>query len=369
MSGPDEARGGETLTRQIAGELDRPPAAAGTAPLAVLFGLAGTELSDDERSFFRSADPLGFNLFKRNCDTPDQVRALVDDLRASVGRSNAPVLIDQEGGRVARLKPPHWRHPPATAAFGDLARRDQAAAEEAVAINYRLIAAELFDLGITINAAPVLDLRRKETTDAIGNRAFCSDPATVAALGLAACGGLMAGGVTPIIKHMPGHGRATTDSHLELPTVEADRRTLMRTDFLPFTALAGMPWGMTAHILYPALDPDLPATHSPAVIETVIRGEIGFSGFLASDDICMEALEGDIGARAARALAAGCDVVLHGDGNLAAMEQVAAGARSLDEMAVQRLLRSEAMRRAPDIPDDIDVKEMVAKLDGLLAPA
>ncbi len=346
---------------------DGPQTSFGGAPLAAIFGLAGTELGDDERSFFRSADPLGFNLFGRNCDTPDQVRALVDDLRSCVGRSDAPVMIDQEGGRVARLKPPHWRHLQAAASFGDLARRDQAAAEEAVAINFRLIAAELFDLGITVNAAPVLDLRRGETTDAIGDRAFCGDPATVAALGLAACGGLIAGGVTPIIKHMPGHGRATSDSHFELPTVEADRRTLMRTDFLPFTALAGMPWGMTAHILYPAFDADLPATHSPTVIETVIRGELGFSGFLASDDICMEALEGDIGARAARALAAGCDVVLHGDGVLSKMEQVAAGVRPLDDMAVQRLLRSEAMRRAPDIPDEIDVKEMAAKLDKLLA--
>lgn len=364
MSNPDEP-GAATGPQVHNGQ----QTARGDVPLAVIFGLTGTELRDDERSFFRSANPLGFNLFKRNCDTPDQVRALVDELRACIGRSDAPVLIDQEGGRVARLKPPHWRQLQASAAFGEMARRDQAAAEEAVAINYRLIAAELFDLGITVNAAPVLDLRRPETTDAIGDRAFSGDPATVAALGLAACGGLMAGGVTPIMKHMPGHGRATTDSHLELPRVDADRQTLMRTDFLPFTALAGMPWGMTAHILYPALDPELPATLSPTVIETVIRGELGFTGFLVSDDICMEALEGDFGSRTARALAAGCDLVLHGDGVMAAMEQVAAGARPLDEKAVARLLRSEAMRRAPDIPDEIDVAELTAKLDGLLMPA
>jgi len=177
----------------------------------------------------------------------------------------------------------------------------------------------------------------------------------------------LAGGVTPIIKHMPGHGRATVDSHLALPKVVVDRYTLEGTDFLPFTALNRMSWGMTAHILYTAFDADFPVTHSPTVIESVIRGTLGFSGFLASDDICMEALEGDIGARAARALAAGCDVVLHGNGNLAAMEQVAAGTRSLDGVAMKRLQRSEATRRLPDISDDVDVNEMMAKLDGFLA--
>lgn len=344
-----------------------PDVSFGKAPLAAIFGVAGTELNKDERSFFRSANPLGFNLFKRNCVTPDQVRALVGELRACVGRSDAPVLIDQEGGRVARLNPPYWRPLPAAAAFGDLARSDQAAAEEAVNINYRLIASELFNLGITVNAAPVLDLRRPETTGAIGDRAFSDDPAIVAALGLAACRGLLAGGVIPIIKHMPGHGRATVDSHLELPKVVVDRLTLLATDFLPFTALDTMSWGMTAHILYTAFDADFPATHSPTVIESVIRGRLGFSGFLASDDICMEALKGDISVRAARALAAGCDVVLHGNGNLVAMEQVAAGARSLDEVALKRLQRSEVMRRMSDSPDDIDENEMLAKLDSLLA--
>ncbi len=369
MSSPDEARAGETLARPVPGEQDRAPTVARVAPLAAIFGLAGTALTAAERGFFEAANPLGFNLFKRNCEAPDQVRALVAELRASVGRSDAPVLIDQEGGRVVRLKPPHWRLPPATATFGELAQRDQSAAEEAVAINYRLIAAELHDLGITVNCAPVLDLLRPETTEAIGDRAFSGDPATVAALGLAACGGLLAGGVLPVLKHMPGHGRATSDSHLELPRVEADRRALAGTDFLPFTALAGMPWGMTAHILFPALDPEAPATHSATVIETVIRGELGFSGFLVSDDLCMEALEGDMGQRAARALTAGCDAVLHGHGDLPGMEQVAAAAGPLSEAAGVRLLRAEAMRQAPDIPDEIDATEMAATLADLLAQA
>jgi len=270
----------------------------------------GPRLTAEERSLFRNLDPLGFILFARHVQDPDQVAALVSELRESVGRMDAPVLIDQEGGRVCRLRPPHWRAAPPAAVFAALAVRDGQAARRATWLNSRLLAAELGDLGVSVDCLPVLDLRLEGAHDIIGDRSYGADPALVADLGRAAAEGLIAGGVQPIIKHIPGHGRAMQDSHLALPVVDADHDTLTATDFAPFRAMNDMPLAMTAHITYTALDPDRPATLSPSVIGDIIRGEIGFGGVLISDDITMKALSGSLAGLARDSLAAGCDVAL-----------------------------------------------------------
>lgn len=295
-------------------------------PLAAIFGLAGPRLTDDERAFFADADPYGFILFGRNVETPEQVRALVADLRDCLGRE-APVLIDQEGGRVRRLKPPYWRDAPSMAPFVALHERDPAAASTAVRLNACLLAAELADLGIDVDCYPLADVPVAGAHDIIGDRAFGSDPHVVSMLCSHAISGLLAGGVLPVVKHIPGHGRAFADSHLDLPTVDADRATLEATDFVPFKALAQAPYGMTAHIVYTALDPDRPATTSPTVIRKVVRGELGFEGLLMTDDLSMKALTGDFATRAAESLAAGCDLVLHCNGDMDEMTAVARGCR------------------------------------------
>ncbi len=320
----------------------------------MVFGCAGQHLGADERRFFREADPLGFILFERNCATPDQVRALVSELRDAVGRADAPVLIDQEGGRVARLRPPRWRPAPAAARFARLAETEPARAADAARINARLMAAEMAALGITVDCAPVIDVPQPGAHDVIGDRAHGADPETVTRLGRAVAEGLLAGRVSPVIKHVPGHGRAHADSHSELPVVKASRAELAAVDFAPFRALADMPWAMTAHVLYTALDAVEPATTSTRIVEDVVRGEIGFDGVLVSDDLDMEALDGPVGRRAAKALAAGCDVVLHCSGALGGMEAVAAAARPLTENAVARLSRAESMRQARAEPADED---------------
>ncbi len=317
-------------------------------------------LSADERAFFRDADPLGFILFARNCERPDQIRALVQALRDAVGRADAPVLIDQEGGRVARLTPPHWRRYPAAARIAALGG---AAAEEAAFLSARLIAADLAALGITVDCLPVLDIPVAGADAVIGDRAYGSDPGSVARLGGAACQGLLAGGVLPVIKHIPGHGRATVDSHAALPTVTVDRATLEASDFAPFRALAGMPWAMTAHIVYTALDAAAPATLSRKVIDEVIRASIGFDGVLVSDDLSMKALGGSLGERAARALAAGCDLVLHCNGERREMEAVAAATAPLSAAARRRLQRAESQRRAPQ---PLDRAAAETRLDALM---
>jgi len=328
-------------------------------PRAAVFGCAGKTLSADERAFFREADPLGFILFARNCEAPDQIRALVRALRDAVGRADAPVLIDQEGGRVQRLTPPHWRRYPAAATLAALG----AAAEEAVSLAARLIADDLSTLGITVDCLPVLDIPVRGADAVIGDRAYGHEPGIVARLGVAACRGLLAGGVLPVIKHIPGHGRATVDSHAALPTVTVDRATLEASDFAPFRALAGMPWAMTAHIVYTALDPAAPATLSPKVIGEAIRSSIGFDGVLVSDDLSMKALGGDFRERAARALAAGCDLVLHCNGDRKEMAAVAAGSASLTPAAHRRIARAEAQRQAVQ---PFDRRAAEARLDALL---
>jgi beta-N-acetylhexosaminidase len=315
----------------------------------------------EERVFFRDADPLGFILFQRNCVEPGQVHSLVGTLRETVGRSDAPVLIDQEGGRVARLKPPHWPAYPAPAAIAALGG---AAAREAAWAGARLIADDLARLGITVDCVPVLDLPVAGADPVIGDRAWGRAPDGVAVLGRAVCEGMLAGGILPVIKHMPGHGRATVDSHHALPAVDAERATLETSDFAPFRALADMPWAMTAHIVYAALDGEQPATLSPRVIDEVIRRDIGFAGVLISDDLSMQALGGSLGERCAAALAAGCDLALHCNGNMDEMVAVANACRPLTAATRRRLDRAEAMRR---IPAPLDRAALETRFRALMA--
>jgi beta-N-acetylhexosaminidase len=330
---------------------------------AAIFGCAGLTLGLEERAFFNQVDPAGFILFKRNCDTPDQVRALVADLRTAVDRPEAPVLIDQEGGRVQRLRPPHWRAAPPARRFAGLYRLDAAAGLRAAWINARLIAAELMDLGIDVDCAPVLDNPVPGAHDVIGDRALGQDVATIAALGRAVMDGLLAGGVLPVIKHLPGHGRAEVDSHLHLPVVDASDAELRAEDLPPFRALAAAPFAMTAHVIYRAWDAEQVATWSPGIIERVIRGDIGFGGCLLSDDLSMQALDGALGERARRALAAGCDLALHCNGDLAEMRDVAAAAGSISGASAARFTAALARRTKPQ---PIDQAALLAELDGLL---
>jgi beta-N-acetylhexosaminidase len=311
-------------------------------PRAVILGCSGESLNASEQDFFSAADPVGFILFRRNCRSPDQVRDLVTALRQSVRRDNAPVLIDQEGGRVSRLRPPHWRPYPSAARLASL---PDPLAERAARLAARLIADDLGHLGITVNCLPVLDLVVAGADPVIGDRAYASDPGRVARLGRAVCEGLLTGAVLPVIKHIPGHGRARVDSHDACPLVDTDHGELSRADFAPFHALATMPWAMTAHIVYAAIDAAAPATLSRRVVADVIRGEIGFDGVLISDDLSMRALGGRIGDRARAALAAGCDLALHCNGVLDEMEEVIVAAGPISSRTAERLERAEAMRR------------------------
>ncbi len=319
-------------------------------PKAVIFGCAGLELAPSERDFFRDANPLGFILFARNIDTPEQARRLVEALRSSVARADAPVLIDQEGGRVARLKPPHWRKAPPAKALGDLYRRDPERGLLATRLNSRLLAVDVASIGCDVDCLPVLDLAHPETHTVIGDRAYAAQPEAVAALGRAAAEGLMAEGVTPVIKHMPGHGRATVDSHYALPRVTATRQVLERTDFLPFKLLADLPWAMTGHLLFDAVDRRAAITVSPEGLHKVIRGHIGFDGMLLSDDLSMQALGGSLGDRADRALAAGCDLALHCGGEMPEMVEVAGRVGPMSDDASRRFStgrRTVARHRQP----------------------
>jgi len=318
-------------------------------PRALVLGCAGERLTAEECRLFANVDPVGFVLFRRNCKEPDQVRALVAEMRDAVGRADAPVLIDQEGGRVARLQPPHWRKYPAAAQIGAL---PDPLSEEAARLGARLIADDLATLGIDVDALPVLDLPAAGADPVIGDRAYDSDPARVARLGRAACEGLLQGGVLPIIKHIPGHGRSQVDSHRDLPRVEASRDELAKTDFAQFLTLGAMPWAMTAHIVYTAIDANMPATFSAAIIDGIIRRHIGFDGILISDDISMGALQGSLAERTRRALAAGCDLALHCNGVLTEMEEVADAAAPLTAEAQARLARDEALRRHSMQPFD-----------------
>jgi beta-N-acetylhexosaminidase len=324
---------------------------------ACILGCSGPVLTADERAFFAEARPWGFILFGRNVETPEQVRRLVDDLRESVGRA-APVLIDQEGGRVQRLRPPHWRRYPPGRAYGRLPAHQR---RETVRLGARLLAHDLSGLGIDVDCLPVLDVPGPDGHEVIGDRAYAETPDEVAVLGRAAAEGLIAGGVLPVIKHIPGHGRALADSHQQLPVVLARREDLEARDFAPFKALSDMPLAMTAHVVYAAIDPERPATLSNTVIDEVVRGAIAFDGLLMTDDLSMQALTGRFRERAEAALAAGCDVVLHCNGEMDEMLAVAAGVGLLQGRAAERA--AAALGRLASAPEPFDAAEAHTRFD------
>ncbi len=319
-------------------------------PKAFISGCAGLALSDEERAFLRREDPWGLILFKRNISDREQVRELTRSFRECVDRADAPVLIDQEGGRVQRMAPPNWRSYPAAAAIE--AGLDPSRAEAAAGLVARLIAHDLIEVGITIDCAPVLDVAGEGMHAAIGARSFSSRPERVAAMGRAVANGLLAGGIAPVIKHMPGHGRARVDSHHELPVVDAARADLAQ-DFAPFVALKDLPMAMSAHLLYTAIDPRRPATASPIVVKEIMRGEIAFDGLIMSDDLSMKALAGSFEERAAAVIEAGLDIVLHCNGNLEEGRAVASATPVLAGASLSRAKAAEATIKAPQ-PFDVE---------------
>lgn len=320
---------------------------------ACILGCSGPMLTPAEKAFFADARPWGFILFARNIETPEQVRALTAALREAVGRDEAPILVDQEGGRVQRLRPPHWPAYPPARAYSTLGR------PEIARLGARLMAHDLAAVGIDADCLPVLDVPALDGHEVIGDRAYAETPDAVAILGRAAAEGLIAGGVLPVVKHIPGHGRARADSHQALPVVEAPWDELDGWDFAPFRALSDMPMAMTAHVVYPTIDPRRPATLSPTVIRSAVRQAIGFDGLLMSDDISMGALSGGFRERAETARAAGCDVVLHCNGDMDEMQAVATGAGVLSGQA-QRRARA-ALARRPRTPEPFDVTEARAR--------
>ena len=323
----------------------RPGPRRGGPPRAAVISLAGLELAEAERDLLARAPPAGIILFARNCRDRRQIAALVAAARAAAGDPLLPFLIDQEGGRVRRLRPPEWRELPAMSRIGGLAEGNMGAAEQSAWLAGRLIAHDLAELGVGIACAPVLDVRREGTTEAIGDRAFGADPLLVAWCGRALARGLLAGGVLPVMKHIPGHGAARLDSHIGLPVVGLDLEELTRVDFAPFRALRDLPLAMTAHVVYSAIDPAHPATLSPRVIGEVIRGDIGFKGLLFSDDIGMGALSGPLPERAAGCIAAGCDVALYCSGDAGEAECVL---QAVPELAPERY---ELLRALPQDPE------------------
>ncbi len=331
---------------------------------AAVYGCQGMELLADERAFFRAARPFGFILFARNCSDRQQLSALCNSLRESVGDEAAPIFIDQEGGRVARLRPPHWRARPAAARIGELFAADAAGGREAAYLTARLIAHDLHEVGISVDCAPVLDVPVAGAHDVIGDRAYARDPAAVIELGRAAIEGFLDGGVLPVIKHIPGHGRAVADSHQELPHVTATLEELSATDFVTFRSLNGAPIAMTAHVVYDCVDGQRPATTSPKIIRDVIRGEIGFEGLLVSDDLSMNALDGPLSVRARDAQFAGCDVVIHCNGRMDEMKDVASEAKPLGGLALHRA--EAALAHLREAPAAIDVEAAEARLSELL---
>ena len=317
-------------------------------PRAVIFGCQSIRLSDVEKDFFQRTNPLGFILFARNCETPDQIQQLVHDMRKAVDRPDAPVLIDQEGGRVARLKGSFWRAAPSLRTFGLMAEEDAEEASWCTRANAWLMGKELQALGISVNCAPVVDVLHETTHAIIGDRAFGNNPELVATLALQAIKGFQEANIVPVIKHIPGHGRATVDSHESLPVIEASLEELYETDFKAFQQVCRyfqrqtdkMPWAMTAHVIYKSVDAIAPATQSVALIDRVIREYIGFSGFLLSDCLTMKALKGNLGLRAKKSLEAGCDAVLHCSGVLEEMIDVITETAPLKDESLHRLKRS-----------------------------
>jgi beta-N-acetylhexosaminidase len=311
-----------------------------TLSKAVIFGCNGASLMPDEFVFFSKIRPIGFILFSRNCIDPEQLKKLIKDLRKSINNDHAPILIDQEGGRVVRLLKPHWREPPAATLFADLAIKNIDLACEALNLNMRLVGQELRSLGVNVNCLPVLDIPFDGADPIISDRAFGVDPEMISILGRVACDALLMEGVLPVIKHIPGHGRANVDSHKALPTVRTDWAELSKIDFSPFKLLADMPIAMTAHVIYSAIDPKNPATTSRKVILDIIRKEIGFNGLLISDDLSMEALDGDFSYRTQAALAAGCDLILHCNGDMSEMREISNVVSDLSVKSADRLERA-----------------------------
>ena len=333
---------------------------------AFISGCAGQALTSDERVFFSDTRPWGLILFARNCASTAQIQDLVGAFRAAVENDDAPVLIDQEGGRVRRLKPPLVDDYPAGAVYGRIFARNAERARRAAWLSGRLMGADLHDLGVTVDCLPIVDVPAAGSSDVIGDRAYGSDVETVCDIALAQTEGLMAAGVLPVLKHIPGHGRALVDSHLELPVVEADAATLDAIDFEPFRRLANLPLAMTAHVVYTALDPDACATQSRPVIRDVIRGKIGFHGCLMSDDVSMKALGDTMIRRVEKLFAAGCDLALHCNGDFAEMRDVAKASPVLSGDAK---IRADAACRARTLPDAMDRRELRAEYEALIAMA
>ncbi len=332
---------------------------------AFIAGCAGPVLTAGEQAFFRESRPWGFILFRRNIESPEQVRRLTDALRDCLGRDDTPILIDQEGGRVQRLAPPHWPKYPAGAAFARARLNDPLHLREMVRLSAMLMARDLTALGINVDCLPVLDVPVSGAHDVIGDRAYGQDAAQVAVLGRAAAEGLLAAGVLPVMKHVPGHGRAGADSHLALPVVKASRRQLAGQDFLPFRINADLPAAMTAHVVYTAIDPEQPATTSRKVVRSIIRRQIGFDGLLMTDDLSMKALSGSFRAKTEAALAAGCDIALHCNGVMEEMSAVAEGAPILSGKAKRRA--EAALGRLKHVPEPFDPVDARARLDAMLA--
>jgi beta-N-acetylhexosaminidase len=330
---------------------------------AFITGVSGPELNAEEREFIRAQRPWGFILFKRNIETPGQVAHLIAEMRNELARPDAPVLIDQEGGRVQRLGPPHWPIYPAGAVFGRLYDLDPALGLTAARLSARLIAADLSDLGASVDCLPLADVPVPGADTVIGDRAYGTEPGKVAAIARAVTEGLEEGGILPVLKHIPGHGRATADTHFRLPVVETPKAELERTDFAAFQKLADLPMAMTAHVVFSALDPALPATTSATIIERVIRGVIGFQGLLMSDDLSMDALAGSLAERTRAVFASGCDMVLHCNGKIGEMREVARETPELSGKSLERADRALASRKAPQPFDRLKAR---AELDALV---
>ena len=333
---------------------------------AAIYSLSGPVLTEDERDLFKDADPAGYILFKRNCVDPAQLEALTDSLRGLSGRADVPILVDQEGGRVARLKPPHWPAFPPGDVFARLYRAAPSSAIEAARANARALALMLRSAGINVDCLPLLDVRQDGASDIIGDRALGDEPMQVAALGRAVLDGMASAGVVGVVKHIPGHGRALVDSHKERPVIDASDEELA-VDLEPFQRLRDAPMGMIAHVVYTAWDPEQPASLSPAVINDIIRGRIGFDGWLISDDIGMDALSGISGERAAGVVAAGCDVALHCTGDMEEMVAIASAVPAMSAKGKERLKRAMDSVAADDGGPGFE--ESIAKRDELLALA
>lgn len=334
--------------------------------IPAFFGLKGLRLSAEEKDFFNSVQPAGYILFARNIETPEQIRALTSELKELSGSSHLPILIDQEGGRVTRLRPPHWTAHPPSEVYGQIFAKNEAKAKQAVFLTGKIIAAELLNLGVNVDCLPVLDIPISDADPIIGDRAYALNAKDVSVIGRWAAQSLLDHGVIPVIKHIPGHGRALVDSHLSLPIVDTSLEELRQSDFIPFEVLNDMPMAMTAHVVYSALDQNHCATLSKTVIQNIIRKEIGFGGLLMSDDLSMKALKGAFGDRALHALNAGCDIILHCNGDMAEMQAVASALPLIDQDRSLRLQKAMQSATSPQEFDQMDIAAFVAEREELL---